>query len=93
MGLIGRIGSYSALAGFFQRSMLFHDSDVFVAPAGEVHHDHGLRGQLALLAHDVGQGVGALQGREDSFDPRQQLEGVEHVLVIGRRHTGPGRCP
>jgi hypothetical protein len=43
--------------------MLFDDSDVLVAPAGEIYNNYGVRVELAFLAHKVRQSVRAFEGR------------------------------
>src|SRR5699024_7808225 len=64
---------------------------VFIAPSGQVDQQYRflgpLLGQVAAHPQGTGDGVGALQGRNDAFGAAQDLEGV-HGLVIGDRLVG-----
>ena len=67
--------------------MLGDREDVLVAAAAEIHDDDLVlangRGELDHL----GQRMRRLERRNDAFDPRAELEGVEGLLV-GCRHVG-----
>ena len=91
---VDALGPILPLREFSQRSVLVPTMPTSLSPRPERFTTTTVvRGQLALEAHDLGQGVGALQGREDAFDSREQPEGVQHLLVRRPRRTRPGRCP
>ena len=60
---------------------------VLVAAAGEIDHHQMILRPLRRELHHLGDGVRRFQRRDDAFQPRQQLERRER-LVVGRREIG-----
>ena len=68
---------------------LCHCFHVLVAPAGEVDDDNVLCAVFGRQPVQIGDGVGAFQGRQDAFGAGQEFEALQGLLV-GHRHVfGP----
>src|ERR687886_2285220 len=60
---------------------LCDDLDVLISAAGEVDNQVLLRSELFGNLLGVGDGVGALERRNDAFEPGAEGEGLEGLLV------------
>ena len=56
---------------------------VLVPSSREADHDVLVRRPLAGQLHGLGNGMGTFQSRQDTFGPRQLVEGAESRFVIG----------
>jgi len=66
--------------------------DVLVAPAAQVQQDDVARAPRPAVRQHPGDGVGALQSRQDPFESGQQGERLER-LPVGHCFYIPDRCP
>ena len=63
--------------------------DILVAPAAEVHQHDAVFSNLAGDFADAGQCMGWLQRRDDTFNFRAELEGLQRLLIGGGDIGGP----
>ena len=66
-----------------------HVVDVLVAPAGQVADEHLALPEARRLLDHLGDGVGALQGRDDAFQSAQQVKRIECFAVVDGAVGGP----
>jgi hypothetical protein len=50
--------------------------DILIAAPGDTEDHRRLIGETGGQLHEIGQRVGAFEGRDDPFQPREELEGV-----------------